>query len=731
MALFESKSVVIDRDTDGTLMLKIDMPGRSVNVLNSQLLSELDAAFDRLATERTAPLVILRSGKSSGFIAGADLQEFLDIKTPAEAEAVSARGQKLFDKLTALPMPTVAAVHGPCLGGGLELALACDYRLVFDRANTQLGLPEVELGLLPGWGGTQRLPRIVGLERALQMILGGRRLDAPTALKWGLADVTAAGERELRGQIVHIAAIAVQKGKQPRTRLPLRTWRQWFLEANPVGRRVLFRGTERLLRKRVWDDMPAPWAALETVRTGIKEGVAAGLQRERESAARLAVSAPCRNLIGLFFRREEARKIGGKETEVRRIGVVGAGVMGAGITQLAVMKGCQVVVREVDEEALGAGVARITDLLTKAVERRLLTAEEARARLTNVKGTLAWDGFDAVDLVVEAATENPDAKRAIFRELDQRTPPTTILATNTSSLRVEFLQEGLSHPERVAGLHFFNPVHKMPLVEVAHASRTDAGAVERLRQWSIALGKTPVVVRDSPGFVVNRVLMPYLREAVVLLSEGLKTAQIDAVMRRFGMPMGPLELLDQIGLDVAAHVAVAMQPVLAGRFEPFDAFEKMRANGWIGQKTGRGFYAHSKKSLTPNALAENLLRSGASADAVSRALAPEARLSEARERMGLVMVNEAALALSEELAATAETIDLAMVLGTGWAPHRGGPLRYADERGLSAVVEALMSLAARRGRRFEPCAELKARAAEGRRFTVYESWEQLVAAVHA
>jgi 3-hydroxyacyl-CoA dehydrogenase/enoyl-CoA hydratase/3-hydroxybutyryl-CoA epimerase len=714
MPLFESTSVVIDRDTDGTLVLKIDVPGHSVNVLNRQLLADLDAACNRLAVERTAPLVILRSGKPSGFVAGADLHEFLEIRSAAEAEAVSARGQKLFDKLAALPMPTVAAVHGPCLGGGLELALACDYRLVFDRANTQLGLPEVELGLLPGWGGTQRLPRVVGLERALQMIVGQRRLDAREALKWGLADVTAAGERELRGQIVHISAVAVKNGKCPRTRLPLRTWRQWFLESNALGRRVLFRGTERIMRKRVWDDMPAPWAALDAVRTGIKEGIEAGLKREREAAGRLAVSAPCRNLIGLFFRREAARQITDRAPEVRRVGVVGAGVMGAGIAHLAALKGCQAVVREVDEESLGAGITRITELFLKAVERRLLTADESRKRLAAITGTLDWDGFDNVDVVVEAATENADAKRAIFRELDARTPRTTVLATNTSSLRVVSLQEGLAHPERVAGLHFFNPVHKLALVEVARTPNTDAAAVELLRQWSIALGKTPVVVRDSPGFVVNRVLMPYLNEAVLLVGEGLRIVSVDATMRRFGMPMGPLELLDQIGLDVAAHVAEAMRPVLEGRFEPTDAFEKMRANGWLGQKNGRGFYAHSKKSATPNALAENLLRASAGADAISRALGPEARLAEARERMVLLMVNEAALALSEGLAENAEAIDLALMLGTGWAPHRGGPLRYADERGLSAVVEALTGLAARRGKRFAPCAELKARAAEGR-----------------
>jgi 3-hydroxyacyl-CoA dehydrogenase/enoyl-CoA hydratase/3-hydroxybutyryl-CoA epimerase len=718
MAVFESQSVVVERDTDGTLMLKIDLPGKSVNVLNDRLLTDLDTACDRLATEKTAPVLIVRGGKSTGFVAGADLTEFQAIRTAQEAEAVSARGQTLFSKLAALPMPTVAAIHGPCLGGGLELALACDYRLVFDRPDTQLGLPEVELGLLPGWGGTQRLPRIVGLERALMMILQGKRLNGREALRWGFADVLATSERELRGQIVHVSELAVRQGKRPRTWLPRRTWRQWLLESNPWGRRLIFRGTERILRRRVWDDMPAPWEAFETVRTGIKEGIDAGLKREREAAGRLAASAPCRNLIGLFFKREDARKISENMTaDIRRVGIVGAGVMGAGIAQLAALKGCQVVVQEVSADALGAGMVRITELFTKATEKRLLNAEEARRRLAAVKGTVDWEGFDTVDVVIEAAPEDLDTKRAIFRELEKRSNPSAVLATNTSSLRLEAIQDGMDRPERLAALHFFNPVHRMPLVEVAHAARTDDAVVRLLRQWSIALGKTPVVVRDGPAFVVNRVLMPYLSESVLLVAEGLKIAQIDETMRRFGMPMGPLELLDQIGLDVAAHVAKALAPVLGDRIPTPEAFDRMCANAWLGQKNGKGFYAHSGKSARPNALAENLLRAGATDDVVSKALSPEARLAEARERMVLLMINEAALVVAEGLVDRPEDADLAMVLGTGWAPHRGGPLRYADDRGLLAIVEALTGLAARRGRRFEPCAELKARAAEGRRFS--------------
>jgi 3-hydroxyacyl-CoA dehydrogenase/enoyl-CoA hydratase/3-hydroxybutyryl-CoA epimerase len=720
MRIFQSESVVVERDTDGSAVLILDVPGRGVNVFNRQVLTDLDAGVSAVADAKP-PLLVIRSGKKSGFVAGADLHEFLAIRDAADATAVSTAGQKLFDKLAGLPMPTLAAISGPCLGGGLEFALACDYRLVYDKPSTQLGLPEVELGLLPGWGGTQRLPRVIGLERALQVILAGKRLSAPEAFRWGLADALASTEAELRDQFAQLTARAISEGKRRRTGLPLRTWRQRLLESNPIGRRVLFKATERLLRRKVPDDMPAPTEALEAIRTGIREGITAGFAYERGAAGRLAVSTACRNLITLFLQREKARKLpeelrGAAPAEVHRVGVVGAGTMGAGIAQLAAFKGCKVVVQEVSQTALDAGLARITALFRKAVERRLLTEPESVERLAAIQGTLQWEGFDNVDVVVEAALEDLDAKRAVFRELEARTRPTTVLATNTSSLPVERLQEGLTHPQRIAGMHFFNPVHKMPLVEVARAAASGDAALATLTQWAINLGKTPVVVRDSPGFVVNRILMPYLNEAVVLVSEGLPVEQVDRVMKRFGMPMGPLELLDQIGLDVAAHVAQSMQPVLAGRFEPNAAFEKMRAAGLLGQKSGRGFYVHGGKRPKINTSVQELLRGERSAS-LSQSLPAAVRASEGRERMVLLMVNEAALGLSEGLAANAATIDLAMVMGTGWAPHRGGPLHYADDRGLGDVVQALTALAARHGRRFDPCPELKRRAQANEPFT--------------
>jgi 3-hydroxyacyl-CoA dehydrogenase/enoyl-CoA hydratase/3-hydroxybutyryl-CoA epimerase len=719
MPLFESQTVVVEKDTDGSAMLKLDVSDRPVNVFNRQVLADLDAALDAVKADARIPLLVVRSGKKAGFVAGADLEEFLTIRDAAEASAVSERGQRLFDKLAGLPMPTVAAVSGPCLGGGLEFALACDYRLVYDRRETQLGLPEVNLGLLPGWGGTQRLPRVVGLQRALQVILAGKHLSAPDAWRWGLADATASNEAELRDRFAKLTARAVQEGKRPLGGLPLRTWRQRLLESNPVGRRVILRMAERQWHRRVWEDMPAPLEALEAVRVGLKRGMEAGLEYERAAAGRLAVTPACRNLIALWFQGDKARK-GPAELralhppEIKRLGVVGAGTMGAGIAQLAALKGCEVVVQEVNQAALDTGMARVGGLFAKAVERRLLSEAESQKRRAAVRGTLSWEGFADVDAVVEAALEDLEAKRAVFRELEARTKPTTVLATNTSSLPVERLQEGLAHPERVAGMHFFNPVHKLHLVELARAPASAERPLAVLSQLAVQLGKTPLLVKDSPGFVVNRVLMPYLNEAVVLVAEGMKVQEIDRTMRRFGMPMGPLELLDQIGLDVAAHVARSMQPVLAGRFEPNAAFERMRSEGWLGQKASRGFYVHKGKRPRVNAQAESLLRGEGGA---SQALPPAARLREARERMVLLTVNEAALACAEGLAATAGVIDLAMVLGTGWAPHRGGPLRYADDRGLADVARALADLAARHGQRFEPCPELKRRAEAGERFT--------------
>jgi 3-hydroxyacyl-CoA dehydrogenase/enoyl-CoA hydratase/3-hydroxybutyryl-CoA epimerase len=730
MSFFQAQTLRVDQQSNGTMTIWLDVPGRSINVITRQVLADFDAALDRVNVATILRALVIRSAKASGFLAGADLHEFTQVKNPADAVALSAVGQTLFDKVASLRVPVIAVIHGPCLGGGLELALACDYRLAVDSPGTQLGLPEIELGLLPAWGGTQRLPRVVGLERAFNVILLTRRLGPRDALRWGLADIVAADERHVTAELERLAETALTNGKRPKTSLPRRTWRQTLLEFNPFGRGLLFRATERRMRRRVADDMPAPREALEAMRVGVTQGMDAGLAYERDAVGHLAMTPACRNLIGLFFQREEARKLPAQWKEaapVRRVGVVGVGTMGAGIAQLAAVRGLEVVIQEVNEEALGTGLLKIAALFEKAVERGILTKDEADRKLSTLRGGTTWQGFDTVDLVIEAAIEDLDAKRALFRELDRRTRPTAVLATNTSSLMVASLLEGLSHPERVAGMHFFNPVHKMPLVEVACTPQTDEKAVALLARLAVALGKTPVVVKDSPGFVVNRILMPYLNEAVSLVGEGLSIAQVDAVMTRFGMLMGPLEVLDQVGLDVAAHVARAMQPAFGDRFPPNPAFEMMRQKNWLGQKNGVGFYRHRGKKIQANELAQNSLRAAYSGDArLSASLPLAVRLQQARERMVVLMINEAARCHAEGLAASASAIDLAMVLGSGWAPHRGGPLRYADDRGSGEVVKVLADLAQRFGPRFEPSADLRRVAESGASFTSQAAATQAV-----
>jgi 3-hydroxyacyl-CoA dehydrogenase/enoyl-CoA hydratase/3-hydroxybutyryl-CoA epimerase len=706
MAFFQADNLWVSQLADGVAALVLDVPGRSVNVLNRQVLADLDAALDRVEAEPSFHLLLIRSGKPDSFVAGADLHELGAVGSAEEAAALSERGQRLFNKLAGLRMPTVAVISGPCLGGGLELALACDYRVVVDHPKTQLGLPEIELGILPAWGGTQRLPRVVGLEHALHMILGARRLRAREALRWGLADglVEEAGDEP-----PDFLAAPV---KRPKDGLPLRGWWQRILESNRLGRYLVFRGAGRVLKCRVPDDMPAPFEALQAVRVGLEQGLEAGLHYEREAVGRLATSAACRNLVGLFFRREEARKLPAEAANgappIRRVGVVGGGTMGAGIAQLAALKGYTVVIQEVNETALAQAILRVLALFNHAAERGVLPAAELPGKLSAVHGTTAWKGFENCDLVVEAIVEDLQAKRELFRDLEKHTPPSCILATNTSSLRVQQLQEGLAHPGRVAGLHFFNPVHKMPLVEVVRSPQTRARVADALLHLVVALGKTPVLVKDGPGFLVNRVLMPYLNEAVVLAAEGLRFELIDRAMRRFGMPLGPLALLDQVGLDVAAHVARAVQPAFEGRLAPNPAFVRMQEKGWLGRKAGRGFYLYrGGRKKGPNRAAQQLLQAGPGAPTAAEPASPDELMAAARQRMVLLMVNEAAACLGEGLAAGADAIDLAMVLGTGWAPHRGGPLTYGREVGFATVVKSLEELARRHGPRFEPCAELR------------------------
>jgi len=722
---FQTPNLRIEESGD-LATLWLDVPGRPMNVFSQQVMTDLEAAVDFVTVQSSLKVLVIRSAKTASFIAGADLHEFLTVKDAHDAASRSERGQRLFARTADLRVPTIVVIHGPCLGGGLEFALACDYRLVVDHPKTQIGLPEIELGLLPGWGGTQRLPRVVGLEVALKMILSAKRLKATEALRLGLADALAA-DGDIDENLSALVDRARREGKRPKESLPLRNWKAKFIESNPVGRYLIYRGAEKTLKQRVPDDMPAPYEALKAIGTGLCKGIDAGLAYEREATGRLLMTPACHNLVNLFFQREKARKLPAElradlGMPVKRVGIIGAGTMGAGIAQLAAVKGFQVVVREVNEKALAAGMERIETLFRKALANRVMGQNTAIVKRGAVRCTTAWEGFDDVDLVIEAAIEDLEAKQAIFRELEQHVRPNTLLATNTSSLLVERLQETCKRPERVGGLHFFNPVHKMPLVEVVRGPASEEPTIAILTRFAIDLGKTPVVVKDSPGFVVNRILMPYLNEAVLILTasrDASATLKLDRAMRRFGMPAGPLEVLDQVGLDVAAHVERSIRPAFGERFLPNPLLARMCERGWLGEKRDCGFYLYGGKGKRPNRGLLPLL--GNREDVGSPPCAEDAR-----DRLVLLMVNEAAASLGQGLTASADGIDLAMVFGTGWAPHRGGPLHYADQLGIGHVVKRLDELVQSNGPRFEPCPELRRRAASGEPF-----FHDLVVPAHA
>jgi 3-hydroxyacyl-CoA dehydrogenase/enoyl-CoA hydratase/3-hydroxybutyryl-CoA epimerase len=710
MALFQTQNLWLSQLAEGVAALYLDVANRNVNVLSPAVLGELKQAFDCVEQQGSIGLLLIRSAKKGGFIAGADIHELAQIQTAEQASALSELGQRIFERLANLRVPSVAIISGACLGGGLELALACDYRVVIDDPKTQLGFPEIELGLIPAWGGTQRLPRVIGLERALPIILSGRRITAAQAMAWGLADHLTSSEDTAPPDFLS------EPVKRPKTKLPLRTLRQRLLEGNFVGRGLILKGAERILRRRLPDDMPAPLEALAAIKAGIQEGTEAGLEFERAAAGRLANSTACRNLVRLFLRREQARQLpergSSDEPPLRRIGVVGAGVMGAGIAQLCAVRGCEVAVQEANEATLGLGVLRVLQLFSQAVDKGVLPRAELQKRTAAVHGSTNWRGFASLDLVIEAISEDFDKKRDIFAELESQVAPSTILTSNTSSLKIQQLQKGRRHPERIAGLHFFNPVHKMPLVEVIGTAATGEPVVTALRRFVVELGKVPVLVRDSPGFLVNRVLIPYFNEAVLMVGEGVPIDRIDHALRRFGMALGPLEVLDQVGLDVAAHIADIVHPVFGDRLPRNPGFEIMQEKGWLGNKTGQGFYSwkHGRKRV--NVFAQRQLAAQRSSAGTTTESA-EIQGREARQRLIALTINEAAACLGEKLAADADTIDLALVLGSGWAPHRGGPLCYARDRGWQAVVLQMQELAKKYGPRFDPCPELLRLAASG------------------
>ncbi|PYK61846.1 MAG: hypothetical protein DME21_07990 [Verrucomicrobia bacterium] len=703
----QEKRCVYRQITDEQVcILTFDRPNSSANVFDRETLHELDDHLDFIADSTELKGVVLTSAKNSIFIAGADLHALADASADDLASLIEL-GQTVFNRVASLNIPTAAAIHGACVGGGFELCLACDYRVASPDRATKIGLPETQLGILPAWGGSTRLPRLIGLPRSLDVILGGKTLAAKQALKYGMVDDLVPRER-----LVEFACrkILTQRSELRRRR---HGFKHWATNNRLFAMALSLRIESRLLKK-TRGHYPAVFKALEVVTRGLSRPPAESLALEREAMLELARTEECHNLIRIFFMQERARKrsyILGPTPAVAkpvdRTTVIGAGVMGAGIAQWLSSRGLPVILRDVNAEQVAKGMAGVAQLYHEGVKRHLFTKLEARAGLDRIFPSPAEAPVRNVDLIIEAAVEKMDLKKKIFQELGELAGPNTVLATNTSALSVSEIAASTKSPERVVGIHFFNPVHRMQLVEVVVARQASSETVQRAVRFVQQIGKLPVVVKDSPGFLVNRILMPYLIEAGHLFEAGASVEDIDEAMLDFGMPMGPLRLLDEVGVDVAHHVAGELEVKFSDRMQTPRVLAQMLKAGLLGRKSERGFYLYNSKTPEVN--------SGLSLFQ-EKNWAKNFPREELQKRMVLLMVNEAARCLEEELVTEPSDVDFAMIMGTGFAPFRGGPLRHADSRGVQKVVGEMKRLVDSGGAYFAPCALLQSIADDGRRF---------------
>jgi len=654
---------------DAVLVLALDRAGESVNTLSQDVLIEFDSLLERLAIDPPRALVIT-SGKDNGFIAGADIKEFQQFDAQGTVDSAMQRGQQVFQRLAGLPCPTVAAIHGFCMGGGTELALACDYRIASKDPSTRIGLPEVRLGIYPGWGGSVRLPRLIGAPDALDMMLTGRSLSASAAKAKGLVDRTAE-----KAVLVESAVALALRG----SRRPFRQRFMAWLTNTWAARQVIApMSLKQVARKARREHYPAPYALIQTWKT-----TGGGLQRrlaaERKSVAKLASTSTARNLIRVFFLQERLKGSGSRDHGIAHVHVVGAGVMGGDIAAWSAYKGFQVTLNDRAPEYIDKALARAAELFAKKV-RDESKRPEVMARLA---GDPAGDGVAQADLVIEAIIEDAAAKRGLYGSLEPRLKEGALLASNTSSIPVAELAEGLQRPGQFAGLHYFNPVALMPLVEIVRHPGMDPRTEARLAGFCKALGKLPVPVAGTPGFLVNRVLFPYMLEAVTAYSEGVPGRAIDKAAEAYGMPMGPIELVDTVGLDVAAGVGAELSPFL-GLAVP-EALAARAEPGKRGKKDGQGLYRWEEGKAVKPELPEGYK-------------APE----DLQDRLILPLLNEAVACLHDGVVADAELLDAGVIFGTGFAPFRGGPIQYIRETGVDALLERLAALQARHGDRFAP-----------------------------
>ena len=731
MTTTNDKSAFDYRVEDGVAVLTFDLVGEPVNTLSPESGEAFQKALTRAQEDAQVQAVVLISGKKDGFIAGAKIDFLQTLASAAEAEAVSRGAHEGFNRLAGFSKPVVAAIHGACLGGGLEWALACTYRIASDSKKTQLGLPEVQLGLIPGAGGTQRLPRLVGVQVALDLILTGKNVKPSKAKKLGLVDEVVPQPilRELALRRARELAQGTLKPSRERS-APLakglsgllkglsdkERWTELALEENPVGRKLLFDQARKQLLKKTRGKYPAPEKALVAIRTGLEHGLEAGLAAEAKLFGELAVSDVSKRLVEIFFATNALKKDNGvqdasvKARPVKKVGVLGGGLMGGGIAFVTANQlGVPVRIKEKDDAGAGRGLKHVRGLLQERVKRRSLTSREAEARLALVSTSLDTQGFKSVDVVIEAVFEDLALKHKILKEMEVVTRPDCIFASNTSSLPITRLAEASSRPETVIGMHYFSPVQKMPLLEIITHKGTADWVTATCVELGKKQGKTVIVVNDGVGFYTSRILAPYMNEAAFLLAEGADIAELDRALVEFGFPVGPVTLLDEVGIDVAQKVGPIMYAAFGERMAAPEEITKVTGDGRLGRKNGRGFYlyADGKKGEVDESVYA-LLPHGKDRKKLDR--------QEMAERVSLQMINEALHCLGEGILRSARDGDIGAIFGLGFPPFLGGPFRYVDAVGPQKVLERLQFWQQKLGKRFEPAPLLVAKARAGERF---------------
>lgn len=698
----------LTQQDSGIAILSMDVPNESMNVLKAEFADEIDAILTQIESDKSITGLVLISGKDNSFMAGADVSMLEACTSATEATTIAAGGQAMFSRITDLAIPVIAAIHGPALGGGLELALACHARICSDDSSTVVGLPEVQLGLLPGSTGTQRLPRLISLQQSVKMMLTGASVRAKQALKHGIVDAV------VPHSILLAQAEQMALAGKPKRGAIKKSLINRFLENTSIGRSIVFKQARKQTLQLTKGNYPAPMAILECIETGLNKGLKAGLQIEAQRFGELVMTPESKNLRSVFFATTAMKKESGvadvSAQSINKIGVLGGGLMGGGIAFVSATK-AKVPVRIKDIQTMGIKNALKTayDILHKRVKRRIIRHSQMQQQLALITGTTDFSGFKDVDMVIEAVFEDLTLKQAMVQDIETQCHDQTIFASNTSSIPIEQIASDAQRPENVIGLHYFSPVDKMPLAEViAHAGTSDQ-TISTTVAFAKQQGKTPIVVKDGAGFYVNRILAPYMNEAAQMLLSGEPIDLLDKTMVKFGFPVGPVKLLDEVGIDVGTKIIPILQAQFGDRFIAPDAFAKVLDDDRKGKKNRKGFYDYSSKhkgkvvdesiytllNITPKA-------SIAAEDIVRRSV--------------YMMLNEAARCLDEGVIRSARDGDIGAIFGIGFPPFLGGPFRYMDSIGIATLVSRLQAYAAEHGDKFTPADCLVEMAKENRTY---------------